>query len=559
MYRKNASDDYYNYLLKCYLVLEDFNEAQKVTEKHIRKNRNRSALFRVDLVYVQVKANEKTKAEENLNRIFDEVAQNPGLAHGVSKKFSSYGFLEEALYTFEVAEKASPAMAFHYQKALVYAEMGDLENMFREYLNLIEQNPSYFNTVKQMIQFTIKQDQTDGANIMLKEMLIERVQENSNVLYNDLLVWLLIQEKNYGQAFIQLKALDKRLNRNQSEIFNLGRICTINKAYSTAHKCFDYILKIGETSPFYEDALLQTIITKSLELEENTATAEEYTQLISDIDDVLTKINFPKEVLHLKRIKAHTLAYKLKQPETAIALLEEAVKKQRTEDPGIGECKVELGHILLSFGDSYEALLYFAQVDKAFPESELGQKARFNKAMIAFYQGDFDWAKAQFDILKTSTTKFIANDAMNMSLVISDNTFQDEDSTFTALKWYAKAKLLSVREDYDSAMIVLDSITVTYPYHTLQDDILFEKGLIYLKQGNANAAIQEFEKVVNEFGTDILADEALYKLGALFEEKGDTQQAMAYYEQLFSEHGDSIFASLARDAYRRLRGDKLFN
>lgn len=560
LYKKHPSDEFYDYLLKCYLVTEQYDEGIKLIKKHIKKNRSRSASFYIDLGYVQEKANKTEDKEASFEKVYEMVDQSPNLAYSVSKKFGDYGYNKEALRTFEVAEQRNPKLIFHYQKALVYAELADLENMYREYLNMIDKNPAYFASVQNMIQFSIKQDPNGEPNKILKKQLIERVQKSNNVLYNNLLVWLLIQEKQYDQAFIQLKALDKRLNRNQGEIFNLGKVSKKNKAYPTADKCFDYIIKIGEPSPFYEDALIQKVVTSIAKAEEDpNSNTETYQSLIAQIEATLLIISYPEDVLFLKRQQAHLMAFKLKQNEEAVELIKEAIRHKQTTYPGVPACKLELGDILLSYGNAYDALMYYAQVDKAYPEGEIGQDARFKKAMIAFYQGDFNWAKAQFDVLKMSTTKFIANDALNMSILISDNTFQDEDSTYTALKLFAKSKLLILREDLDSALILLDHIAITYPGHSLQDEILFEKGMIYYRSGETDNAIASFSSLSENYSSSILADEALFYLATIYEGQENKELAMEYYERLFSEHGDSLFASQARDAYRKLRGDELYN
>jgi hypothetical protein len=52
---------------------------------------------------------------------------------------------------------------------------------------------------------------------------------------------------------------------------------------------------------------------------------------------------------------------------------------------------------------------------------------------MAYYTGDFNWARRQLDILKAATTQLIANDALNLSLLISDNL--NADSSGKALKY----------------------------------------------------------------------------------------------------------------------------
>ncbi len=560
-YKQQPSDEIYKYVLESYIELKQLDEAQVFIKKHLRKYSRRSAPFYIDLGYVQTKNKQLQKAENSFNEVFKQIERNPNLAYSISQKFSEYGFYQEALKAFETAEAINPKLVFDFQKALIYADMGDIDNMYRSYLTMIDKNKAYYNNVLTLMRQTVGSNPQDEGNILLKELIVEKIQSTNNPQFNSLLVWVLIQEKSFASAFIQLKALDKRLQRNQAEIFNLGQVAAKNLDWKTADKCYDYIIKVGDVSPFYEDALMEKSFAHKTQIFSNpSATQEDYKTLLTEFQEILEVINYPEDVLSIKRAIAEIEAYKLKNYDAAVSILEEAIKNSYQQTNELAKSKILLGDILLAYGNPWDALLYYAQVDKAFDESELGQEARFKKAMIAFYEGDFDWAKMQFDVLKSSTSKLISNDAIRMSLVISDNTFLDDDTTFSALKLYAKAKLYVAREALDSALIVLNTIEKTYPAHSLQDDVLWERAQIYLKQNKVNPAVETLEKLLAAYGQDLLADQALFELARIYDDiLNNPQKAMDYYQELFSNHGDSILASPAREKFRQLRGDELYN
>ncbi|MCT4624697.1 MAG: tetratricopeptide repeat protein, partial [Schleiferiaceae bacterium] len=512
LYKQSPTDEYYRFILDCYLELKQLDEAEKFVNKHIRKNGRRATAFYVDLGYIQQQNNNQKGAEESFNSAFEYIDQNPGIAYSVSQNFARYGFYNEALEAFERAEQINPNLTFDYQKALIYADMGDIENMYKSYLNMIEKNASYYNSVLNMLRQSVKTDPQDEGNVMLKELIVEKIQQTNNPMFNDLLVWLLIQERSFNAAFIQLKALDKRQKRNQSEIFNLGKTATYSKDYATAEKCYNYIIKIGELSPFYQDALFsKAFVHKEQLFNDSQASDELYANLLAEFEMLLTELTFPGEIIEVHTAMAEVYAYKLRQPKTAEQTLTSTLEKYPAKSDEQGLAKILLGDITLAYGDPWEALLLYAQVDKAFGDNEIGQEARFKKAMVAFYQGDFDWAKTQFDVLKTATSKHISNDAMIMALVISDNTFLDTDSNFTALKIYAHAKLLVERQDLDSALILLAYIESTYPAHSLSDDVLWERAQIELKQGKTEKAIETLTELSGFLGADLLIDRALFE------------------------------------------------
>lgn len=558
---KNNPTVYYRYIVDCYLELDQLTNAEKFIQKGIKKNPNNAPTYYIDLGYVQLKNGKEAAAEKSFNQVFAFVEKRPNMAYGVSTAFSKYGFYTEALETFERAERINPGLSFDYQKALIYADMGDSKNMYISYLGMLDKNASYYNSILSMLRQSVSSEASSESNIMLKELIVEKIQTTGNPLFNDLLVWVLIQEKSFSSAYIQLKALDKRLNRNQSEIYNLGGLAVANKDYSSAEKCFDYIIKVGEISPFYTDAMVSKTFAHKQQLHDNPeSTPEDYRTLISELQEVKAQISYPEEIIRIDRAVAEIEAYKLHNPERAIEILEEVIAQNKNKSDELGYAKILLGDITLAYDDPWEALLYFSQVDKAFGDNEIGQEARFKKAMIAFYQGDFDWAKTQFDVLKAATSKLISNDAMYMSLMISDNTFLDSDTNYTALRLYAKAKLLIEREALDSAMLALDFIENTYPAHSLVDDLIWDRANIQLKQGQTGNAVQSLLEVVNYNGSKLLADDALYLLGEIYENTyGDTEKAMEYYQRVFSEHAGSILASQARAKFRALRGDELYN
>ena len=210
---------------------------------------------------------------------------------------------------------------------------------------------------------------------------------------------------------------------------------------------------------------------------------------------------------------------------------------------------------MLFTGRRWDAIIYYRKAEKALDQSVIGQEAKFKRAKAAYYVGDFQWAQGIFSVLKESTSKLIANDAMQYSLLITDNMALD--STTDALEAYARADLFYYREIYDSALAILELLDMGYADHPIADESLFLRASIKRAQHQDAEAIKLWQRVVDEYSEDILVDDALYEIGKTEEKLNHTDAAMKAYEQLFTEHVDSFFASEARKAYRRLRGDQI--
>ncbi|MFN3875876.1 MAG: tetratricopeptide repeat protein, partial [Flavobacteriales bacterium] len=367
------------------------------------------------------------------------------------------------------------------------------------------------------------------------------------------------QQKDLTAALTQAKALDKRLDEGGARIIELARIAEANRDYGTAFKCYDYVIGLGRNDANHFQARTGAVHARFLQLTDPAPDAPEPTLAeLADLDQrmaaTLSEMGMGKHTLNLLRERARLNAYHLNRPQEAIALLEEGLALAGIDAKAKAELKLDLGDIHVLGGDIWEASLLFSQVDLDFKHDPLGHEARLRNAKVSFYAGDFLWAQAQLQVLKQSTSKLIANDAMELSLRITDAL--GVDSNATPLSYFARAELLRAQRLYDRALLTLDSLTQEFPMHTLGDDVLYERYRIAFARKRFAEAATFLEKVIELWPNDILVDNALIDLGRLYEEKlKDPEKAMACYEKLLFQQPGSIFVPEARQRYRRLRGD----
>ena len=248
-------------------------------------------------------------------------------------------------------------------------------------------------------------------------------------------------------------------------------------------------------------------------------------------------------------------AFKLHKLNDAQKLLEEAITVPNIRPNMLSSCKLDLGDIEMLNNQPWEATLLYAQVETGYPNTSIGQEAKLRNAKLAYYTGDFAWAKGQLDVLKAATSQLIANDALNLSLLISDNL--TADSSGSALKMYARADLQIFAEQPEQAVKVLDSIDVKYPGNALDDDILMAKARILIQQKIFNEAILPLKKIVDVHTYNLWADVAVFMLGDIYENKlNNKEQAKAYYQKIISDYPGSLWINEARKRFRVLRGDK---
>ena len=66
------------------------------------------------------------------------------------------------------------------------------------------------------------------------------------------------------------------------------------------------------------------------------------------------------------------------------------------------------------------------------------------------------------------------------------------------------------------------------------------------------------QKIISNYGEDILADDALYYLAELYSNHlAQPEKAKPLYEQIIFDFQDSIYFVEARKAFRALRGDAI--
>ena len=215
------------------------------------------------------------------------------------------------------------------------------------------------------------------------------------------------------------------------------------------------------------------------------------------------------------------------------------------------ECKLMLADIYLLEGKEWDAILTYSQVDNDYKQNPIGHEAKFRRAKISYYQGDFDWAQAQLDVLKASTSKLIANNAMKLSLLITDN--MGLDTSATAMQMYARSELLEYQNKFEDCILILDSINSIFKDHPLIDEVLFKKAKIMERLNKMDEASALYQKIIDEFSFDILADDALFFKAKLLEKDTEKiEDAKLLYEKLLLDHPDSIYTNEARNKYRTL-------
>lgn len=555
LYDANPNTANYKGLLRSYLELGEYKDAERHVKRHMKKYA--SSVYYIDLGEVYEAQEDFKDAEKAYREAIRSLPKSQGLIIRTANEFIRRNKLDLALETYlhgkSILEDRYP---FSYEIAGLYGTMGDNERMIEEYLNLLDFNEAYLQTIQNALNRSIDFETDDDGVELIRRELLKRVQNQpQSTIYAEMLTWFFLQRREFRSALIQLEALDKRLNEDGRRLLTFAGLCVNNEAYEVAADAYDYIASKGKENPYYAYARSGALKAdfESLRRTYPLDTAE-LNRLHDRYAATLAELGRSNETMGLMRQRANLEAYYLGDLLAANNTLNAALEVPGIHEEQRAEVKLALAQILIARDYIWDASLLASQVDKDFKNDVIGHRAKFLNAKISYYAGDFQWAQAQLDILKGSTSKLISNDAMDLSLLISDNL--NLDTITEPMMMYARADLLAIQRRFDDAQTVLDSIAIQYPGHALEDESLMLKARMAESQHRYENALELYQAVLSDYYFDIHADNALFRMAEIQDDIFDRPEVAAdLYKQLMVDFPGSLFVVEARKRFRRIRGD----
>ncbi|WP_339694877.1 tetratricopeptide repeat protein [uncultured Roseivirga sp.] len=554
----NISRIHDNYL-KLLLGEEEFSEAEKYLKSIIKDNPD-NFFYSVDLGMLYKSQKEEDKAEN----VFDDLISDQAKQAGENNKTNGIRFLaqiffeknlrQKGLDTYQAGRKAMnrPDM-FSLELANAYQLMNQKHEMILEYLVFSKSQPQNISYVKNSFQRALTEPEDLDT---LETTLYEFIQTDAgNSIYNDLLVWTHLQQKNFAAALRQARALDRRLQNNAENIINVGLIAFRNQEYKTAQKAFDYVLNEFPDSPSKNLAARYVLLADEEVVKETyPVDTTSIKNLIVKYEDYKSNLRDVFNIIDANRRVAHLYAFYLNQIPKAIEILTENINQPVGKHRVIAESKMDLADIYLLNEEPWESILLYAQVERMFKDEPLGYEAKLKSAKLSYFKGEFELAQSHLDILKLATSREIANDALNLSILIKNNTVFD--STDVVMQEYANIELQLFQNQKNEAIVALNQMIEKYPNHSIIDEVYFLMAKTERELGHFDKALAALAVINQKHYFEILGDDALFLTGIILEDDlKDNEKAMETYLQLLEKFKGSIFVSEARKRLRELRGD----
>ena len=555
LYKKTSNKYYYQMLYRSYLSLQDYREAEKLVESRMKKNPKELYLF-VDLGKIYASKNDNKKRQKAYNEALGNLKYDQRQITDLVDAFVAANEYDYAAKCYLKARELTKNKSLYLNElASLYGTMGNYEAMTQEYMNLLESSPGSINSVQVSLQRNLVQSSGTELSDGLRKALVSRIQKDpSNQVWLDMMIWFSLQEKDFEFAMTQAKAVDARFAENGGEMLKrVSDIAKNNGAYDVAEDGYRSMLKKGSQHPLYHAAQVGLLEVRFLRLDDHySLSPKEYKALKQDYEKVINELGKNELTLQLMRNYAHLTAYYGGELQVAADMLYDILEIPKLAPQKQGEVKLDLGDLLLFAGEEWDASLLYMQVEKANKNDVIGSQAKLRNARLSYFTHEFEWAKSQLDVLRAATSKLIANDAMELSLLISDN--MEDDSTYTTLEQYATADLFLYRNMLDSAWSVLDAIEQHNLSHPILDDVLLQKAKIRTKQGRYMEADEILQKLIDFYGDGLLADDALMLSAQLNENQlKNIDKAKEMYEKLILDHPASLYVEEARKQYNILK------
>lgn len=554
VYELSKNSTYFKFYLECLIQLGRYDEAVRQVQTELKKQRPEKPEFYVHWGYILKMQKKVDESKQKYDRSIEIASGNRNEFLLLANAFLGWQEFEYAKQTYLKGEKLLGPGQFDFELARAYSYLRDYNNMMEKYLDVLSQNENLLPQVQSSLSSAMRLDIDDEMLETFREQVLKRIQANPEIIgYNRLLIWFFLQENKFANALRQSIALDRRTGKEDIQIIQLGNMALNNKKYEDAKRAFEYLMGKGRENPFYAQSFALKMHSSYLQfIAENSGDRTEGEKVAIQFKEGLEFLGMNSATLNLVQDNAHLLAFYLDKTDEAIEVLEKALLIPMLKSEEWGRLKTEMADIYIYSGDPWEATMLYSQVIDANKNNSLGDDVKLKKAKLGYYLGNFSWAKAQLDVLKASTSKLTANDAMELSLLIGNNL--NLDTTAVPLTMFARADLLFFRNKDKQAMATLDSLAEIYPYHTLIDDILFRKAKIEIDQQNYAVAAEHFEKIISGFSYDLLGDDAHFMLAELYNYNlGEKDKAKDLYKTILTRYPGSVFIEESREKYRELR------
>lgn len=549
---------YYQGLKRCLMQVRRYDDLLSAIQRRLTVMDDLSS--RIDIGVVYYNQNDQAGAFKHWN---DLLKQYPaaGTYASVAASMKDSRAFDEALRVYQEGRKRfGQENLFALELADLYASRLEYEAAADEYFRHLAVETRQLPFVQRRLIELAKG--SEEAARQIEKAVSRYLGQNPNALdMRRLLAVILLENKEYARALAEYQVLDKQAGANEAgaEIFNFAEQARNAGAWDFAEQAYQMILTTNAKSPYANPAMMG--------LAECYQQQGKHQQALQALQSLIEKAGTNArnpwiiramleqgdiQFTHLKDMNAALAIYKKVYDAAA-----EPNSKERldTSSPTRLDAVFRLGDCHLALGEVAQAVNWYETARRlggARPGVE--EKVKFALTRLEFYQGRFRNAKSMLEGIvaqpaKGNQEESMVNDALEMLLLIEAN-FADSAG---ALRSYAQAEFLSVKQNRRAAIDTLNRLIEKYPNAGILPQAMYNLGLLYSDEGQYPSAVAMLQAVAEKHGESIVGDRALFRLAEIHADKmHDYAQAQKLFEKLLETYPNSLYLEEARRRVRSL-------
>lgn len=551
LYERTKASHYLNFHIICLINAQEYDQAESVLKKFLKTDGNNKD-FLINLGYIYTQQGKMNKAEDYFNRAIKKLTPHSSDIRNLAGKFREireYGWANTTYLKGRELLKQPDAFLMDMGDNCMMDR--DYDNMCRLFTEALKKDPGQLNSVTSKLRFARSYDVNGNADRSINSSLEKIFGEKEYApVFDELAVWYALQMHDYTSAFSHAVKLNSRLPDKLYIYTSIAQDAADASKYSVAEKAYQQILQAGkENNPYYTTADREILRCRYRKYEQTKTPVANYRTLADECRSFLQENRYTTPNADIVLLLSDIYLYRLDQPDSADVVLQKGIQARNLNAPTLNLLKSKRADLLTFTGNTWEAVILYTQIEKANPNNDFGYEAKLKKARLAYFEGDILWAKAQYDVLKGSTSKLISNDALKMSHFINMNYEENGDNT--ALERLASAEYKIHRRQYNEALPVLDSL-ISSASAGIADYTSLVKARLLIARSDTAEAIQVLEDLGKTSAQTYIRAEALYELAGLKVRCGNTGEALQLYKQLVSEYSGSVYSVEAGKCYREL-------
>ncbi|OGU73854.1 MAG: hypothetical protein A2V93_08510 [Ignavibacteria bacterium RBG_16_34_14] len=561
LYRQQPSNfQFFDALNRVYIQLKEYDNSISIIEQRLNSNQQDINLYGLLGKTYYLKGDEK-KAFETWDEALKKFPDNPTSYRTMANYAIERRAFEKAIEILNNGKEVTDdPRIFSFDLANIYSLTMRYKDAAKEYCALISSYPNQYQLIESKILSYINKPDALDETIEV----VEEYRKGEALEFDYMLARLLMEKDELNKAFEIYLEIDKKQNNLGADLYNFANFAYMEKEYELASKVFNEVIQRYPNSPVISSAKLGYAKTMEEVLNKKSAGDDNSWKPFyksgklnnDEIEKVVTAYNELTELYPHTEVAGESLLrmgkiylYKKNDLSSAENYFNRVIKDYRNFR-FIFDAYKELAVINIFRDDLNSAeqnLMNIAGNNQAVEDQK--NLARYELAKVKFYNGDFSSAKKYLNEVLNNLKDNIANDAIDLSLLL--NTNMNDSSN---LLIFAKAEKFTAQGKYEEASTLFKEVASNKQGFVLQNRAELREAEIELAMGNLEGSISVLIEISSEKERNIYADRALFLLGRIYHYGlKDDIKATEMFESLLAKFPNSLYLDETREEIIKIR------